>query len=343
VTRKPRKTLTAVLALGAALGLTPGCRRTEEARTAQAPAAVPQVPVEPAGPPSPEVQAAVQGILDTGQHPLLSWPDVTGVLPALRTLYAAEPDGLFWFAGESAHPALAEAVHTLVHADTYGLDPGDYDAPRMAEKWEAATAGAAYSPTQRALFDVALTVATMRLLSSLHEGRVDPRLVGFDYDVSAKRLDLAATLRSTRDAGGLPAAIASAEPHFPVYRRLVKAFADYRALAAAGEPAPVPALAAPRKKVERGQPWAGVGTPAQSLFTRARRDFSHGCIRLEDPARLAEWPTWTRRGSCTSPTTTTDTTRSSRRPCVTATPTRARAEGTWMLRIVGRKKQEKMR
>ena len=29
------------------------------------------------------------------------------------------------------------------------------------------------------------------------------------------------------------------------------------------------------------------GTPAQSLFARARRDFSHGCIRLEDPARLA--------------------------------------------------------
>ena len=41
------------------------------------------------------------------------------------------------------------------------------------------------------------------------------------------------------------------------------------------------------------------GTPAQSLFARARRDFSHGCIRLEDPAALAEWvlrkePGWTR-------------------------------------------------
>src|SRR4030095_9177800 len=29
------------------------------------------------------------------------------------------------------------------------------------------------------------------------------------------------------------------------------------------------------------------GTPAQALFSRARRDFSHGCIRLEDPARFA--------------------------------------------------------
>jgi murein L,D-transpeptidase YcbB/YkuD len=31
------------------------------------------------------------------------------------------------------------------------------------------------------------------------------------------------------------------------------------------------------------------GTPAQTLFARSRRDFSHGCIRVEDPVALAEW------------------------------------------------------
>jgi murein L,D-transpeptidase YcbB/YkuD len=31
------------------------------------------------------------------------------------------------------------------------------------------------------------------------------------------------------------------------------------------------------------------GTPATALFSRARRDFSHGCIRLEDPAKFAVW------------------------------------------------------
>ena len=30
-------------------------------------------------------------------------------------------------------------------------------------------------------------------------------------------------------------------------------------------------------------------TPAKSLFSRARRDFSHGCIRLESAQNLAEW------------------------------------------------------
>lgn len=40
------------------------------------------------------------------------------------------------------------------------------------------------------------------------------------------------------------------------------------------------------------------GTPATELFSKTRRDFSHGCIRVEKPAELAEWvlrglPEWT--------------------------------------------------
>jgi murein L,D-transpeptidase YcbB/YkuD len=40
-------------------------------------------------------------------------------------------------------------------------------------------------------------------------------------------------------------------------------------------------------------------TPADSLFARASRSFSHGCVRLENPTGLAEYvlrdqPEWTR-------------------------------------------------
>src|ERR1019366_503057 len=31
------------------------------------------------------------------------------------------------------------------------------------------------------------------------------------------------------------------------------------------------------------------GTPAPQLFSRPRRDLSHGCVRVEDPVTLAEW------------------------------------------------------
>jgi len=40
------------------------------------------------------------------------------------------------------------------------------------------------------------------------------------------------------------------------------------------------------------------GTPSTELFLQSRRDFSHGCIRVEDPVSLAQWvlrdrPEWT--------------------------------------------------
>jgi murein L,D-transpeptidase YcbB/YkuD len=42
------------------------------------------------------------------------------------------------------------------------------------------------------------------------------------------------------------------------------------------------------------------GTPAANLFQAAQRDFSHGCIRVEDPAALAAFvlsdqPQWTKK------------------------------------------------
>jgi len=251
------RTSPARLAAGLALLALAGCRR------APVPGPSPAL-VEPPGPPAAEVRAAVQGVFAAGRLEGLTWPDLTAVLPALEALYAAEPDGLFWFAGDKPYSDLAAAVLTLGKAEEEGLEPKDYDAPMLASEWRAKSAASA-SPRDRALFDVTLSVAALRYLTALHQGRVDPRSVGFDYDVSQKRLDVAAALRSARGAGGLQRAAEAAEPRFPVYHRLLKALADYRAIAAAGEPPAVPPLEAKQKKVEPGKPWAGATALAARL------------------------------------------------------------------------------
>ena len=45
-------------------------------------------------PPSP-----TEEVLRTARHPGLRWPDLSDVAIVLRDLYAAEADGLFWYAG----------------------------------------------------------------------------------------------------------------------------------------------------------------------------------------------------------------------------------------------------
>ncbi len=253
----------ASLALGV-IAVALSCGRAEP----QVAAAQSAAPAGAAG--SAEAREAIQGVLNSGRHPWLTWPDVGGGLADLKTLYAAEAGGLFWFDGEKPRPALEPALEAIAHCDEVGLVPADYDAATLSQKWSAMkTAGATTSPADRALFDVAVTISAGRLLQAVHWGRVDPRNVGFDYDVTSERLDLAAELRSARDGAGLPAALDAAEPQFPVYQRMIKGLAKYRALAAA-EPPAVPALPAGKTKIAPGASWTGV--PALAARLRAFGD-----------------------------------------------------------------------
>ena len=206
---------------------------------------------------------AVLAIVDSGRHPWLTWGDFPHLQPALRDLYAAEPDGLFWLDGGRPVAALQAAVAALAQAGTHGLNPDDYDAPAMAERLARLTS-APMPPADVAAFDLAVSITVARLLSAVHQGRIDPKTVGFQYDVAPRRLDVARALRSAREQGA-DAVLREVSPQFPVYARLMDALAKYQALAAAGEPPAVPVLAGARKKVEPGPAWDGVPALAERL------------------------------------------------------------------------------
>ena len=70
---------------------------------------LPSAPREPSGPADPDVAATVATVIGSAHHPELTWPLIPDVAPTLREMYAAEPDGLFWFAG-----AVALAVTLLM-------------------------------------------------------------------------------------------------------------------------------------------------------------------------------------------------------------------------------------
>src|SRR5687767_1642268 len=69
-----------------------------------------------------DAAAIVKEAVRTGRHPWLRRPGLADVGPALRDLYGAEPDGLFWFADGRADPALPRAVSAVAAAAERGLD-----------------------------------------------------------------------------------------------------------------------------------------------------------------------------------------------------------------------------
>jgi L,D-transpeptidase YcbB len=131
--------------------------------------------------------------------------------------------------GQPTEQALA-LVEILQNADREGLHPEDYDASRWVDRLTALRGP--HDDAEEGRFDAALTICVMRYLSDLHVGRVNPQHLGFEFDVSQKKLDLAEFVRE-RLAGGsdLRGEVAAVEPPFPGYQRLRDALRHYIELA----------------------------------------------------------------------------------------------------------------
>jgi murein L,D-transpeptidase YcbB/YkuD len=234
----------------------PGPSPSSPASPASATAPAPPTPT--ATPAPDEVASTVDKVLADARHPRLRWPDLSDVVEPLRDLYGGQPARLVWFDGDRPRVALAPALAAVAGAADRALDPADYDAERLQAEWKRLQGGSPVSAPDRALFDLALSVAVLREMGAVHHGRVDPRTLGWAYDVAPKKLDRAALLVQARDGQGVPALLDSLEPSYAHYAWLRKALARYRGLAQAGEPPAVPDLPKGRRKIEPGQTWDGL-------------------------------------------------------------------------------------
>jgi murein L,D-transpeptidase YcbB/YkuD len=206
----------------------------------------------------------VDRVLTSGEHPGLTWSAIPDVVPVLKPLYDVEPDRLLWFDRGTPSPAIEEAVSTVAAAGEYGLDPADYDAGFLQERWAAFVAGTTTGP-ERAHFDLALSVAAARMLRAVHVGRIDPATMNWGYDIAEKKVDVGTAVRQVIQGGGLRKTLDSLEPPVSHYGRARQTLAVYKAKAQAGEPDPVPELSKGQTKVEPGKAWAGVPQLAARL------------------------------------------------------------------------------
>lgn len=181
-------------------------------------------------PPADTVATHIQSLLKEGVHPKSRWgafPDYQAPLDALYQQTGLTP---LWIKDGKPTPQAAAMIDSLAEADAKGLNAADYDAASL-KQWLDAPELANANPRETALFDVALSLATMRYVSNLYVGRVNPRHVDFGLSIEPKKPDLPALLKSIAASDSPKTLVDAVEPNLPVYGWLKEALVRYQTLA----------------------------------------------------------------------------------------------------------------
>jgi murein L,D-transpeptidase YcbB/YkuD len=206
---------------------------------------------------SPQGQAALQAIIQSGKLPDLRWPDFSDYGKHLQKFYDSYAYSLPWVRGMEPTPRAQQVIAILLQAEQKGLSPDDYDGPRWADrvaKLKPATSQP--SEVDATQFDVALTVCAMRYISDLHIGKVNPKHFAFGFDIEAKKYDLPEFLKTNVvEASDVAGALAQVEPPYPGYKRTIQALHTYLQLAKESDGQPLPAVTKP---VAPGDSYPGV-------------------------------------------------------------------------------------
>ncbi len=195
--------------------------------------------------------ASIQQTVGSQTLAVLRWPDYSDIQGNVQKFYAGRGNNPAWVR-DGQPTASATALLQLFHdAALKGLNPEDYDAsrwPARLQKLEQIRSGHDTSDAAKtavAEFDAALTISAMRYLGDLHEGRINPQSLNFDFDQPGKRaaFDVVAFLDDkVVDATDVPSVAASVEPQSPLYKATEAALPRYLALAALPPAAPLPGI-----------------------------------------------------------------------------------------------------
>jgi L,D-transpeptidase YcbB len=215
-----RVTLALLLVAGCTLHNKPGFaevgkRSSNPARAQAGPAHEPQ-----------GAAARLSAIVASGRLADLRWPNFSNYRPQLTNFYRPFGFEPAWVRDGQPTPQALALVEILQDADREGLRAEDYDASRWADR--LASLRGPYGEIVEAHFDAALTISVMRYFSDLHLGRINPQHLGFEFNVSQKRLDLPEFVRQELVNGSdLRAKVAGVAPFFPGYGRLRDALQHY--------------------------------------------------------------------------------------------------------------------
>jgi L,D-transpeptidase YcbB len=207
-------------------------------------------------------QSDIQNLVGSGTLEGMRWPNFSDYRDSLQKFYQPTGFAPAWIQGSQPSSQALLLIERFRDAGKKGINPEDYDASRWEERIRALQSSP-NGPTA-ARFDVALSVCTMRYVSDLHIGRINPQRFNFGLSVEQKKYDLAQFLRDQiLTTSNLQAVLDEVEPPFAGYRRTEQALARYIELARNDDGEKLPDVSKP---LDPGQSYAGL--PRLTRFLR---------------------------------------------------------------------------
>jgi murein L,D-transpeptidase YcbB/YkuD len=200
---------------------------------------------------------ALRDIADAGRLADLRWPDFTDYRLHVQNFYAPTGYVPAWVRnGQPTRQALG-VIAILQQAGDKGLSAEDYDGSLWAGRVSHLQGPpSSLSDSDLAHFDAALTVCTMRYISDLHIGKVNPKYFHFGLDIEHKKYSLPDFLRQrVIDAPDVKVILDEVEPPFPRYKRTEEALQRYLDFARRDDGEQ---LSVPTKPLGPGSPYPGV-------------------------------------------------------------------------------------
>lgn len=196
-------------------------------------------------------------VLASKRLPIIHNTNLDKEYELLQQLYPPNNTSPLWLEqGKPTASALA-ILNELSNADHYGLNRADYDGEKPTVLLNAFEKNSVIqSKQQQALFDIALSAATLRFIQHLHFGRIDPKQAAFNLPSDrSDALDLASTLKQLSKSGNVAATLQQLEPQFSHYQLLKSALHRYQLLAQDPTLTQLPAL--PSRAIKLGDTYDG--------------------------------------------------------------------------------------
>jgi L,D-transpeptidase YcbB len=183
-----------------------------------------------------------------------------GYREQIKRLYESANFVPLWIKGDEPTSQATYLIETLRASRLKGLNPSDYDAESLATKSRSFKGASAVA---EASFDAALTQSTMRYISDLRIGRVNPKHLKFDIDVQSKQYDLPEFIaQQVVSAGNVQSVLDQIEPPYAGYHRIENTLKQYLDLTAKGDGAKVPGGT---KTIAPGDTYSGTAQLAERL------------------------------------------------------------------------------